>query len=64
MRDDMDKKFIIVADTETAQKMINCGFQYISNFGDQYTFLNEIPKNFKFSEIDPKKYVFSNMLCV
>lgn len=60
----MDKKFIIVNDMKTAQRMIDCGFTYVAKFGNQYTFLNVIPKSFNFATLDSKQYIFSNTLSV
>ena len=60
----VNKKFIIVTDSETADKMINCGFQLVSKIGNQHTFLNQTPKNFKFSDIDLKKICYSNILSI
>ena len=58
----MEKKFIKTTDTETANKLIACGFQLISHIGNIYTFLNEAPTNFNFDAIDKKMVVYDNKL--
>lgn len=56
------KKFIITKDESTANKLLNCGFKLVSNMSGLYTFLNIVPKNFNFAEIDTKTYSYSNNL--
>ena len=58
------KKFIITKDEDTAQKFITCGFQLVSNVSGVYTFLNIVPKNFSFAEIDKKEYSYTDILCL
>ena len=54
--------FIKTTDTETANKLISCGFQLVSHIGNIYTFLNQPPKNFNFDNVDKKKVVYDNKL--
>ena len=54
--------FIKTTDTDTANKLISCGFQLISHIGNVYTFLNQSPKNFNFDNVDKKKVVYDNKL--
>ena len=58
----MNKKFIIVQDEATAIKLIASGFQLISQLNNTYTFMNKVPQNFNFSEIDTKKLAYTNIL--
>ena len=58
------KNFINTTDKATADKLISVGFQLVSHNGGVYTFLNQIPKNFNFDEIDKKKMVYTNILNV
>lgn len=58
------KKFIITKDKSTADKLISCGFQLISNVSDVWTFLNVVPKNFSFTEIKKEEYSYSDVLCL
>lgn len=56
------KKFIKTADKETADRLMTCGFQLISQIGNMYTFLNNTPKHFNFDVIDKKKVIYDNIL--
>lgn len=58
----MNKKFIIVQDEATAIKLVASGFQLISQLNNTYTFMNKVPQNFNFSEIDTKKLAYTNIL--
>lgn len=58
----MDKKFIKTTDETTATRLIAAGFHLVSHVGQIYTFINSIPKNFNFDEIDKKKIVYDNIL--
>ena len=49
-------EFIIVQDVNTANKLISAGFQIVSQINSTYTFMNVVPKHFKFENIDIKKY--------
>ena len=55
-------KFIITKDESTANKLLACGFQLVSNASGVWTFMNIAPKNFSFAEIDKKMYSYSNTL--
>lgn len=57
-----DAKFIVVQDVSTANKLISAGFQLVSQINNTYTFMNVIPKHFKFESIDIKKLAYTNML--
>lgn len=56
------KKFIITKDEDTANKLLTSGFQLVSKVLGMYTFLNIVPTNFNFVEIDKKTYSYSNNL--
>jgi hypothetical protein len=56
------KKFIVVNDTATATKFIAAGFKLVSQIGSNYTFINELPKNFTFDSVGDTKYHFTNIL--
>ena len=58
------KNFIKTTDKETADKLISEGFQLVSQDNGVYTFLNQLPKNFSFDEVDRKKMAYTNMLNV
>ena len=58
----MDKKFIKTTDEKTAARLISAGFNLVSHVGQIYTFINSVPKNFNFDEIDKKKIVYDNIL--
>ena len=55
------KKFIFTTDIATANKLIAAGFLVVSQIGNSYTFLNEIPKNFNFEEVK-KNITYTNTL--
>ena len=55
-------KFIITHDKETANKLINCGFNLIVNNNGIYTFDNKLQNIASFNDIDTKKIVYTNML--
>jgi hypothetical protein len=56
------KNFITTNDKETADKLISVGFQLVTQNGNTYTFLNQLPTNFSFDEVDKKKMVYTNTL--
>ena len=58
----MSKKFIIVQDEATAIKLIASGFQIVSKINNTYTFMNQVPRNFSFDEVDKSKLAYSNIL--
>ena len=57
-----DAKFIVVQDLNTAKALISAGFQIVSQINNIYTFMNVIPKHFKFDNIDIKKLAYTNVL--
>ena len=57
-----DAKFIIVQDVDTANKLVSAGFQLVAQINNVYTFMNVVPKHFKFENIDIKKLAYTNML--
>lgn len=57
----MDKKFIIVKDKPTADKLCAAGFILLSQIGGTYTFKNE-QDQLSFSSIDTKKICFTDKL--
>ena len=57
------KNFIMTSDKETANKLISAGFTLVSQNG-VYTFLNQLPKNFNFDEIDQTKMAYTNIFNV
>ncbi len=57
-----DTKFIVVQDVNIANKLMSAGFQLVSQINNTYTFMNVIPKHFKFDNIDIKKLVYTNAL--
>ena len=56
------QNFITTTDKETADILIAEGFQLVSKSDRAYTFLNQLPKNFTFDEIDQKKMAYTNIL--
>lgn len=56
------KNFIKTTDEETAEQLLVAGFQLVSHNGNAYTFLNQLPKNFTFNEVDKKKMAYTNTL--
>ena len=56
------QNFITTTDKGTADKLISAGFQLVSQNSNTYTFLNQIPRNFNFDEVDEKKVVYTNIL--
>ena len=58
----MNKKFIIVQDEATANKLIVSGFQLVSKVNNTYTFMNQVPQHFSFDEVDTKKLAYTNIL--
>lgn len=57
-----DAKFIVVQDMNTANKLISAGFQLVTQINNVYTFMNVVPKHFKFENIDIKKLAYTNVL--
>ena len=60
----MNKKFIIVQDETIAKKLIASGFCLVSQLNNTYTFMNQVPQNFSFDEIDKSKLVYTNILSI
>lgn len=60
----MNKKFIIVQDSETARKLLLSGFQLVSQTNSTYTFMNIVPQRFNFGEVDVKKLAYTDTLCL
>ena len=60
----MEKKFLKTTDTETANKLIAYGYKLISHVGSVYTFLNEIPSELNFEDVNKKKIVYDNKLSI
>ena len=60
----MNKKFIIVQDKTTANKLIASGFQLVSKLNDTYTFMNQVPQHFSFDEVDKSKLAYTNILSI
>ena len=58
----MKKKFIIVQDEATAKKLIASGFRLVSQLNNIYTFMNQVPQNFTFDEIDKSKLAYTSIL--
>ena len=58
----MNKKFIIVQDEATAKKLIASGFRLVFQLNNTYTFMNQVPQNFTFDEIDKSKLAYTNIL--
>jgi hypothetical protein len=56
------KKFIKTTDAETANKLSAFGFKLVSNIGNVYTFLNELPQNMNFESVDQTKIAYDNKL--
>ena len=60
----MNKKFIIVQDEATANKLVASGFQLISKVNNTYTFMNQVPQHFNFDEVDKSKLAYTNILSI
>jgi hypothetical protein len=58
------KKFIITKDESTANKLANHGFKLVNQANGVWTFMNIIPQNFSFAEIEKGKYSYSDILCL
>ena len=58
----MKQNFIKTTDKSTAEKMISEGFKLVSQIGQVYTFLNDIPESFLFNGIDKKHIAYSNVI--
>ena len=60
----MNKKFIIVQDEATANKLVASGFQIVSKVNNTYTFMNQVPQKFNFDEVDKSKLAYTNILSI
>ena len=60
----MKQNFIKTTDRYTAERLISEGFKLVSQVGQVYTFLNDIPENFHFKSADKEHIAYSNMLNV
>ena len=60
----MKQNFIKTTDESTAKILISEGFKLVSQVGQVYTFLNDIPESFRFEEVDKKHIAYSNVLNV
>ena len=60
----MNKKFIIVQDEATANKLVAGGFQIVSKINNTYTFMNQVPQHFSFDEVDKSKLAYTNILSI
>lgn len=58
----MKEKFIKTTDVETANKLISLGFALVSQIGNVYTFLNEVPQSITFESVNQSKIVYDNKL--
>ena len=58
----MNKKSIIVQDQTIAKKPIASGFRLVSQLNNTYPFLNQVPQNFTFDEIDKSKLAYTSIL--
>ena len=58
----MEQKFIKTMDVETANKLRAFGFKLVSQIGNLYTFLNEVPQKFNFESVDKTKIVYDNKI--
>ena len=56
------KKFIKTTDIETANKLKSLGFKMISDIGNVYTFLNDVPQKLNFDSVDKTKFVYDDKL--
>ena len=58
----MKQNFIKTTDKSTAERLIAEGFKLISQTGQVYTFLNDMPESFHFDSVDKKHIAYSNVL--
>lgn len=58
----MKQNFIKTTDKSTAEKLIFDGFKLVSQVGQVYMFLNDMPENFHFDGVDKKHIAYSNVL--
>ena len=60
----MKQYFIKTTDKSTAEKLISEGFKLVSQVGQTYTFLNDIPESFHFENVDKNHIAYSNVLSI
>ena len=60
----MKQNFIKTTDKSTAEKLISEGFKLVSQVGQVYTFLNDMPESFHFEGVDKNNIAYSNILNV
>ena len=60
----MKQNFIKTTDKSTAEKLISEGFKLVSQVGQVYTFLNDMPESFHLEEVDKKHIAYSNMISI
>ena len=58
----MKQNFIKTTDKSTAERLITEGFKLISQTGQVYTFLNDMPESFHFDSVDKKHIAYSDVL--
>lgn len=58
----MEHKFILVNDKNTVNKMKSYGMKVFYEDSEMAVFLNKMPDNFNFDEIDHTKLKFTNKL--
>ena len=56
------KKFIKTTDVATANKLKTLGFKMVSDIGNVYTFLNDVPQKLNFDSVDKTKFVYDDKL--
>lgn len=60
----MKNHFIVTQDDKTAKLLLASKFQLVSQKGNTYTFLNEVPKDFSFVNFDMSKIVYTNIMTI
>lgn len=58
----MNKKFIVTKDKSIAMVLKANGVPEVSNIGEVYVFLNQLPVNFSFANFDKSKLAYTNIL--
>lgn len=60
----MKNKFIVTQDDKTAKLLLTSGFKLVTQNGAVYTFLNEAPKGFNFTNFDKSKIAYTNIMTI
>lgn len=60
----MKQNFIKTTDESTAKILIAEGLKLVSQVGQVYTFLNDMPESFHFERVDKNNIAYSNILNV